>query len=190
MVHTPESCTTVQGSIVGMSGGSTPPRGALSPIKRIMNIKIDLNINAGESLVRCVNSIVQAFAKPLPKVEKTRIVLSAAPKVEEAPVAAVEEPAPVAEEPKAEAPATVSDADMRAAVARCRERIEGADWEAKTSDGYKLYHKKVTSAIKGIVGMCGADKIPSIPEDKRASFIQQVDELVVMDGEIMPNPPF
>ena len=83
---------------------------------------------------------------------------------------------------------TVSD--MRAAVTRLRERIEGKDWEDKTSEGYKLYHKKVTAAVKGIVAFCGADKIPGIPEENRAAFIQRVDDLTLIDGEVMPNVPF
>lgn len=82
-------------------------------------------------------------------------------------------------------------ADMRAAVTRCRERIEGEDWEDKSGVGYKTYHKKVTAAVKGIVGLCGADKIPDIAEEKRAAFIQQVDSLKVTDaGNVESDLPF
>lgn len=98
-----------------------------------------------------------------------------------------EQPAAAEEAPGASTP-TVED--MRAAVARCRERIEGAGWEDKTSDGYKLYHKKVTAAVKGILGFCGTDKIPSVAEDKRQVFINSVDNLVLVDGEVQSEQPF
>ena len=81
-------------------------------------------------------------------------------------------------------------ADMRAAVTRCRERIEGESWEDKTSEGYKKWHKKVTAAIKGIVAVCGADKIPDIPEENRASFIKQVDGLEAVGDNVQPVLPF
>ncbi len=80
--------------------------------------------------------------------------------------------------------------DMRAAVSRCRERIEGPGWEDKTNDGYKLYHKKVTAAVKGILGFCGSDKIPSVAKDKRQVFINSVDNLVLVDGEVQSEQPF
>lgn len=83
-----------------------------------------------------------------------------------------------------------SVADMRKAVNNLRVRVEGADWEDKSSEGYKLYHKKVTSAVKGVVAFCGAEKLPDIPEDKRQSFIAQVDGLGLEDGEVKPVMPF
>lgn len=87
-------------------------------------------------------------------------------------------------------PSVPSVADMRAAVARCRARIEGEDWESKTSEGYKLYHKKVTAAVKKTVAFCGAEKVPDIPEEKRASFIRDIDDLVLVDSDVIPQPPF
>lgn len=100
-----------------------------------------------------------------------------------------------AHEAPSEAPETGSSSipsvsDMRAAVARCRERIEGADWEDKASDGYKQWHKKVTAAVKGIVAFCGSDKIPGIPEENRASFIQKVDELGIDGDKVTSTLPF
>ena len=83
-----------------------------------------------------------------------------------------------------------SVADMRAAVARCRERIEGADWEDKNSEGYKKWHKKVTQAVKGVLAFLDAEKIPEVSEDKRSAFIASVDNLVVEGDKITSEAPF
>ena len=97
--------------------------------------------------------------------------------------------------PSSEPPTVVMEtvptvADMREAVNQLRARIEGADWEDKTSEGYKRWHKKVTAAVKGIVTFCGADKIPGIPEENRASFITQVNSLSVVGDEVKSEAPF
>ena len=95
------------------------------------------------------------------------------------------------EEPQPEAVASVPTVtDMRAAVSRARDRIEGEGWEDKTSDGYKLWHKKVTAAVKNIVKSLGAEKIPDISEESRRSFVEQVDLLEVVGNEVMEQPPF
>ena len=103
--------------------------------------------------------------------------------------AAPQEEAKPKEEPQPEA-AVPTVSDMRAAVARARDRIEGEGWEDKTSDGYKLYHKKVTAAIKSIVTFCEAEKIPDIAEERRESFIMQVDNLVLEGDAVTSKLPF
>lgn len=101
------------------------------------------------------------------------------------------EPQPAEPKPTAEKETNIpSIADMRAAVTRARERIEGEDWEGKTSDGYKMYHKKLTSAVKGIVAICGAEKIPDIAEENRQNFINLVDLLIANNGEVTSEAPF
>lgn len=105
--------------------------------------------------------------------------------------AAPQEEAKPKEEPQPEAAAPVPTVtDMRAAVTRARDRIEGEGWEDKTSDGYKLWHKKVTAAVKNIVMSLGAEKIPDIAEESRRSFVEQVDLLGVVGNEVMEQPPF
>ena len=102
-----------------------------------------------------------------------------------------EKPQPAEPKPTAEKEANIpSIADMRAAVTRARERIEGEDWEGKTSDGYKMYHKKLTSAVKGIVAVCGAEKIPDIAEENRQNFINLVDLLIAKGSEVTSEAPF
>lgn len=105
--------------------------------------------------------------------------------------AAPQEEAKPKEEPQPEAAAPVPTVtDMRAAVTRARDRIEGEGWEDKTSDGYKLWHKKVTAAVKNIVMSLGAEKIPDIAEESRRSFVEEVDLLGVVGNEVMEQPPF
>lgn len=105
--------------------------------------------------------------------------------------AAPQEEAKPKEEPQPEAAAPVPTVtDMRAAVARARDRIEGEGWEDKTSDGYKLWHKKVTTAVKNIVKSLDAEKIPDISEENRRLFIDRVDLLAVEGSEVIIEPPF
>lgn len=82
--------------------------------------------------------------------------------------------------------------DMRSAMHRARQRIEGENYkEQPDSEGYKKYHKQMTAAFKNISALLGADKPSALPEDKRASFIGQCNEIIVKDdGTIGINIPF
>lgn len=85
----------------------------------------------------------------------------------------------------------LTEQDIREAMHRARQRIEGEDYKNNTdSDGYKKYHKPLTSMFKNIAGLLGSDKPSTLPADKRASFIQQCEELIVKDGEITTNCPY
>lgn len=82
--------------------------------------------------------------------------------------------------------------DVRAAMHKTRQRIEGEDYKESTNgDLYKKYHKQLTAQFKNIAALLGADKPSALPPDKIASFIEQCDELRVMeDGTIGSNCPF
>ena len=82
--------------------------------------------------------------------------------------------------------------DVRSAMHRARQRIEGENYkEQPDSEGYKKYHKQMTAAFKNISALLGADKPSALPEDKRASFIGQCNEIIVKDdGTIGINVPF
>lgn len=126
-----------------------------------------------------------------PPVEETEEAAAEPQPTEKDEAGGSAEAAEAAEEAEAEREDAIPTvADMRAAVTRCRERIEGESWEDKTSEGYKKWHKKVTAAIKGIVAVCGADKIPDIPEENRASFIKQVDGLEAVGDSVKSTLPF
>lgn len=82
--------------------------------------------------------------------------------------------------------------DVRAAMHKTRQRIEGEDYKENTNgDLYKKYHKPLTATFKDIAALLGAEKPSALPPDKIASFMEQCDELRVMeDGTIGPKLPF
>lgn len=109
-------------------------------------------------------------------------------------VAKAEEAAPQNEgQAKAEAeqkPLTAED--VRAAMHKTRQRIEGEDYKENTNgDLYKKYHKPLTAQFKNIAALLGAEKPSALPPDKIASFMEQCDKLCVMeDRTIGPKLPF
>lgn len=82
--------------------------------------------------------------------------------------------------------------DVRAAMHKTRQRIEGEDYKENTNgDLYKKYHKPLTAQFKNIAALLGADKPSALPPDKIANFIAQCDGLQIMeDGTIGSNCPF
>lgn len=156
-----------------------------------MDFNVNVKFDATEELRMCV----LGFRDMVSMLTGPRVAYHEAAEREEqaeTPKEESEEPTPEVEEPKAqpEAAAVPSISDMREAVNQLRIRIEGEDWEDKASEGYKRWHKKVTTAVKGIVAFCGADKIPGIPEEMRANFIQKVSELGIVGEAIQPTIPF
>lgn len=82
--------------------------------------------------------------------------------------------------------------DVRAAMHKTRQRIEGEDYKENTNgDLYKKYHKPLTALFKNIAALLGAEKPSALPPDKIADFIEQCNGLQVMeDGTIGSNCPF
>ena len=108
---------------------------------------------------------------------------------------AKEEEAAPKDEGQAEAQAEqkpLTAEDVRAAMHATRQRIEGEDYKENTNgDLYKKYHKPLTAQFKNIAALLGAEKPSALPPDKIASFMEQCDELHVMeDGTIGPKLPF
>lgn len=101
-----------------------------------------------------------------------------------------EQPQPEAKQEEAAKPLT--EEDVRAAMHRTRQRIEGEDYKDNvTGELYQKYHKPLTAQFKNIAALLGSDKPSALPEDKRASFIKQCDELKIMkDGTIGSDCPF
>lgn len=109
-------------------------------------------------------------------------------------VAEREEAAPQ-DEGRAEAQAEqkpLTAEDVRAAMHKTRQRIEGEDYKENTNgDLYKKYHKPLTAQFKNIAALLGADKPSALPPDKIANFIEQCNGLQIMeDGTIGSNCPF
>lgn len=82
--------------------------------------------------------------------------------------------------------------DVREAMHKTRQRIEGEDYKENTNgDLYKKYHKPLTAQFKNIAALLGAEKPSALPPDKIADFIEQCNGLQVMeDGTIGSNCPF
>lgn len=82
--------------------------------------------------------------------------------------------------------------DVRAAMHKTRQRIEGEDYKENTNgDLYKKYHKPLTAQFKNIAALLGADKPSALPPDKIASFIEQCGELKILkDGTIGTECPY
>ena len=57
--------------------------------------------------------------------------------------------------------------DVRAAMHKTRQRIEGEDYKENTNgDLYKKYHKPLTAQFKNIAALLGAEKPSVLPSDK------------------------
>lgn len=104
--------------------------------------------------------------------------------------AKAEEAAPQNEGQAEQKPLTAED--VRAAMHVTRQRIEGEDYKENTNgDLYKKYHKPLTAQFKNIAALLGAEKPSALPPDKIANFIEQCNDLQIMeDGTIGSNCPF
>lgn len=115
----------------------------------------------------------------------------AAPAAEAAQEA--EQPAEAEAAQEAEQPAEdPTEEDVRAAMHRTRQRIEGEDYKENT-DGelYKKFHKQLTGEFKRLASLLGADKPSALDADKRAQFIAACEDLFVgTDGVITTKVPF
>lgn len=176
-----------------------------------MELKVTFKLDASDSLLACVEKLKDAviamsdsgMLDTLPankrgvaraivtkddvRVTKKEVMFPPVetPEQEQEPEPAPE-PAPAVEAPKA-----YTEVDVRDAMDATRRRIEGEDYEDKASEGRKKYHKALTEQFKMISAFLGSDKPSQLPEEKRAPFIAQCGEIVVMDdGTLGTNVPF
>lgn len=100
--------------------------------------------------------------------------------------------APQGESQAPTAPKELTAEDVRAAMHKTRQRIEGEDYKENTDgEAYKKYHKALTAQFKNIAALLGADKPSALPTDKIESFIKQCDELQILkDGTIGTESPY
>ena len=91
-------------------------------------------------------------------------------------------------QPEAEAGANreLTEEDVREAMHKVRQRIEGENYKENTdSENYKKYHRVLTQTFKNISALLGSDKPSTLPADQRAAFINEINALVVNEkGEI------
>lgn len=130
---------------------------------------------------------VEQEPQPKPEVENPQAE-AAAPQTEQ-PAA---EPAPAA---PAEQPAQnkeYTEVDVRAAMHKVRQRIEGENYkEQPDSEGYKKWHKVLTGWFKNTAAFCGAEKPSALPDSKsRYQFIQCCEHVKVENDELVEDCPF
>lgn len=182
-----------------------------------MNFDLNINVQIGVTpqLATFLTALLQsrpdtpaqlpAIEAPAPEVpaesekpRRTRRTKADAPEVEnpEAPTApepveeAPTQPKPFAEAPVQQPDKPLTEEDIRACMHRTRQRFEGEDYkENTTGEGYKKYHKQLTSQFKQIAAILGADKPSALPVEQRAAFIAECDALIIgEDGNITPPP--
>lgn len=102
------------------------------------------------------------------------------------------EQAPQTDDVAPTTPKELTAEDVRAAMHKTRQRIEGEDYKENTDgEAYKKYHKALTAQFKNIAALLGADKPSALPTDKIESFIKQCDELQILkDGTIGTECPY
>lgn len=167
-----------------------------------INVKVDLGVTP--ELVAMVTQIIAATTKqhdvatvqqaavvseePAPEPERKPRGRKKPTEAPQEPAAAeqpeaTEEQAPVEEAPaqaEPEAPKEYTEEDIRAAMHKTRQRIEGEDYkEHPDSDGYTKYHRALTAQFKNIAAAYGAEKPSTLKPEMRAAFIQDCEYLAV-----------
>ena len=140
----------------------------------------------------------QVEQEPQPKPEvKNPQAEAAAPQTEQpaAEPAPAEPAAPAAPAAPAEQPAQskeYTEVDVRAAMHKVRQRIEGENYkEQPDSEGYKKWHKVLTGWFKKTAAFCGAEKPSALPDSQsRYQFIQCCEHVKVVNDELVEDCPF
>ena len=188
-------------------------------MKTDFSVHIHVDLGVTPELVALVNAVIGH--RQMPTVEATKPEPSASEQAEaaapakkrgrkaataEAPAPEVEAPAEEAApepEPEAEAeapaeaePKELTEQDIRDAMHRTRQRIEGENYKDET-DGelYKKYHRQLTSWFKNTAALLGSDKpsalITEKGQDEARQFIEECDRLEVLeDGTIGIKAPY
>lgn len=133
----------------------------------------------------------QVEQEPQQKPEVENPQAAAAPQTEQ-PAA---EPAPAEPAAPAEQPAQnkeYTEVDVRAAMHKVRQRIEGENYkEQPGSEGYKKWHKVLTGWFKNTAAFCGAEKPSALPDSQsRYQFIQCCEHVKVENDELVEDCPF
>lgn len=139
-----------------------------------VDVSIGLSPGAETLIAALVKGTPHEDSKPLKPTTQSSEVLPATDKVE------------------LPAPTMPTVDDVKAAMHATRERIEGADYANNTdSEGYKKYHKQLTSTFKTLAAEYGADKPSLLQPEKRRGFIMSLGDLIVKpDGTIGTDLPF
>ena len=129
----------------------------------------------------------QVEQEPQPKPEvKNPHAEAAAPQTEQP---AAEPAAPAAQPAQSK---EYTEVDVRAAMHKVRQRIEGENYkEQPDSEGYKKWHKVLTGWFKKTAAFCGAEKPSALPDSQsRYQFIQCCEHVRVENDELVEDCPF
>lgn len=139
----------------------------------------------------------EAAQAPVRKTRKAKGEAAAEAPATDAPVDQQVEETPADQtEPQPEAEAEtnreLTEEDVREAMHKVRQRIEGENYKENTdSENYKKYHRVLTQTFKNISALLGSDKPSTLPADQRAAFISEINALVVNEkGEIAKPDAF
>ena len=142
----------------------------------------------------------EAVPAPKPRKQAKQVEQEPQPKPEvENPQAsgqdAAAEPAPAEPAAPAEQPAQskeYTEVDVRAAMHKVRQRIEGENYkEQPDSEGYTKWHKVLTGWFKKTAAFCGAEKPSALPDSQsRYQFIQCCEHVKVVNDELVEDCPF
>lgn len=82
--------------------------------------------------------------------------------------------------------------DVRSAMHKARQRVEGENYkEQPDSEGYKKWHKVLTTWFKNTAAFCGAEKPSALPDSKsRYQFIRSCEGVKVVNDELVEDCPF
>lgn len=168
-----------------------------------MTFTLNVNIGLTPQLAGFLSAVLGSQPQPAQVKNLTAVVVPEREAIAQATVAAA--PAAVAvvttETTVESAEATAADtaeereyteADVRAAIDRARQRIEGDDWKDNPDgEGYKKWHRALTSWFKVTAALFGADRPSELPDSRsRMNFIRCCDEVEIKDGALVEAVPF
>ena len=147
---------------------------------------MSVNIGLTEELKAFLSTVLHPEAqtstpKEQEKAEEPAAVINPEP-------AEPEQPAPVEAPPVKE----LTEVDVREAMDKCRKRIEGEDYKENTSsEGYKKWHRQLTSWFKNTSAALGAEKPSALPDhESREAFIKMCEEVTTEGDKLNVNAPF
>ena len=147
-----------------------------------MKTDFQISVEVSIGLTRELSAMVAAILANNPAAIEQQAVKTTQAATEPKPEAPAAEPQQPASAGPQEAAKPLTAEDVRAAMHRARQRIEGEDYKDNTqSEAYKRYHRQLTAEFKSIAALLGAEKPSALPEDQRAQFIAQCDELGIKD---------
>lgn len=173
-------------------------------MKSDFSINVQVNVGVTPEVVALITAILarrpsQATAietqeqRPQPQAETEAKESGGEAEAKPETPAKSEEPQPSPAPSDGEAkPKELTVADVREAMHKTRQRIEGEDYKEHTdSDLYKKYHRVLNGVFKQIAALLGSDLPSQLPAEQRQAFISECEQLKVLeDGTIGKDLPF